>query len=242
MEETAVVEFTADDEVQLGAYDVPASVLRVAGVPLTELVGDQGAASVDTMMGPGPIDGWRVIGGPFPPEPGELSMLAAPWQGPPWRRDASNGWMQVSFTRRDGEWSGCINLDDKPVRAGRRLRRAGLHLQWHRSLVSAPVGTRPEVRLLLRNTASTPWRPDGIDHGFVRAWAAGADGLPLPRKAWSMQAIPVQPLSPLDSEETLDLTATWDTEIPALPPGEYSIEAELYDLHLRCAPGRLRLQ
>jgi hypothetical protein len=95
---------------------------------------------------------------------------------------------------------------------------------------------------LLRNTASTPWRPDGIDHGFVRAWAVGADGLPLARKAWSMEAIPVQRLNPLDPEETLDLAANWDTDIPALPPGEYTIEAELSDLHLRCAPGTLRLQ
>jgi hypothetical protein len=241
--ETGVVEFAAMDDVQLGEYDVPAQVLAAAGVPLTELVGDQGAASVDTLMGPVPIDGWRVISGPFPPEPGASSVLAAPWQGPPWHPGSSNGWMQVRFTRTDGDWSACVTVDYRPVRPGRRHRRAGIRLQWHSTLITAPAGASPEVRLSLRNTASVPWQPDGIDHGFVRAWAVGTDGLPLARSRRStFIAIPVEPLSELDPNSTLDLTATWDTEISALAPGDYVIEAELCDLQLRCAPGTLRLR
>jgi hypothetical protein len=51
---------------------------------LADLVGVQGAASVDTILGPPPAVGWRVITGSLPPAPGELVMLAAPWSGPPW--------------------------------------------------------------------------------------------------------------------------------------------------------------
>jgi hypothetical protein len=135
--------------VRLGWYDMPAQVLAAAGVPLVYLVGGQGAASVDTLLGPPPVDGWRVIAGPFPPPPGELSMLAAPW---PDRR--SNGWMLVSFTRRDGRWTACIEEDRRPVRAGRKHRRAGLQLRWTATPVVAPAGTIPVLRLSLRNIAT----------------------------------------------------------------------------------------
>jgi hypothetical protein len=54
---------TAEDQHQLGQYDVPARVLAGEGVPLADLVGAQGAASVDTILGRPPVVGWRVISG-----------------------------------------------------------------------------------------------------------------------------------------------------------------------------------
>jgi hypothetical protein len=182
------MEFTAGDEVQLGSFDVPARVLAAAGVPLTELVGDQGAASVSTMMGTVPIDGWRVIGSGLPSESGEVLVVVAPWQGPPWDHGAPNGWMTVRFTRRNGRWSSCLDGDQIPVRPGRRHRRAGLQLRWPSSLIEVTAGNVPDVRLSLCNAAPARWQPDGIDHGNVRAWAVGGDGQPLPRRAWSMEA------------------------------------------------------
>ena len=225
-----------EDDVQLGCYDVPAQVLAADGVPLVYLVGEQGAASVDTLLGPPPVDGWRVIAAPFPPPPGELSILAAPWAD---RR--SNGWMLVTFTSRDGRWTACIEEDRRPVRPGRKHRRAALQLQWAATPVVAPAGTVPVLRLALRNIATEPWRTDGIDSGHVRAWALGPDSVPLSPKPWPIEAIPCRPLSHLDPGASTELSATWDTDIAALSPGEYQIAAELTDLRLRCDLGTLRL-
>src|SRR5262249_20865627 len=137
---------TAEDQVQLGWYDVPARVLAAAGVALADLVGVQGAASADTMLGPPPTLGWRVISGVLPPPPGELVMLAAPWTGPPWDYP-SNGWMQVSFTYRMGKWSACINEDRTPVRPGRMHRRTGLRLDCLEPSISASPGPPPSLPL-----------------------------------------------------------------------------------------------
>lgn len=60
---------------QPGWYHVPAQVLAAAGIPLVYLWVNMGAASVDTLLRPPLLDGWRVIAGSFPPPPDGLSIL-----------------------------------------------------------------------------------------------------------------------------------------------------------------------
>jgi hypothetical protein len=64
---------------QLGDYDVSAAILAAAGARLSELIGDQGAASVDDIHGPPPIDGWRLIAGDIDSPRAQQPVLAAPW-------------------------------------------------------------------------------------------------------------------------------------------------------------------
>jgi hypothetical protein len=68
-----------DDVKQLDRYNVPTAVLKAAGAPLVDLIGEQGAASVDDMLGPPPIDGWRVIDGDLASSDPQVPILAAPW-------------------------------------------------------------------------------------------------------------------------------------------------------------------
>src|SRR5450631_655089 len=123
-----------DADMQLGYYDVPAAVLSAAGVPLAELIGERGAASVDDMMGTPPVDGWRVIAGDLADFGGEPPVLAAPWSSP-----RSNGWMVIRLLRPDNVWQASILGDDRPLRLSRARRRAGLTLTWPVPVMSASV-------------------------------------------------------------------------------------------------------
>jgi hypothetical protein len=68
-----------DGVLQLGDFDVPASVLAVDGVPLTDLIGVDGAAGVDDLHIP-PASGWRVIAGDLNAPDGHSAVIAAPSQ------------------------------------------------------------------------------------------------------------------------------------------------------------------
>lgn len=234
---------TAGDQLQLGQHDVPAHVLSAEGVPLADLVGAQGVASVDTLLGPPPRVGWRVISGSLPPPPGELVMLAAPWTGPPWGR-ASNGWMQVSFTYRNGQWSACINDDVIPVRPGRAHRRVGLRLDWAEASTSGRTGTRPELRLHLRNTSEHTWIGDGIDDDHVSVWLVGPDGerLRRDRGRWGFEAMPCHRLTSIEPGDQIALPGFWQTDVESFPTGHYVMQGELTALLLRSAPGKLLLR
>jgi hypothetical protein len=194
------------------------------------------------MLRPPPTVGWRVISGSLPPAPGELVMLAAPWSGPPWDYP-SNGWMQVSFTYRDGRWSACINEDRTPVRPGRVHRRVGLRLDWVEASISGKTGTRPEVRLNLRNISGRTWIGDGID-GHVSVWLVGPDGerLHRDRGIWGFEAMPCHHLTSIEPGDQIAVPGYWDTDVESFPAGHYVIQGELIALQLRTTPGELLLR
>ena len=231
---------------QLGYYDVPGDVLSADGVPLAELIGEQGAASVDNLMGPPPVDGWRVIAGDLAEFGGASPVLAAPWSSP-----RSNGWMVIIVSRRDGMWWASILGDDRPLRPSRARRRAGLTLEWPVRTMSASVGTVPELRVQLANVGEPEWRNDGADYDGVTLHLLGPDGEPLPEtrtnpwRGGAMLGAVVHLLPPLLPGSSVDLMPAWEAAlISRLPAGDYSVVAELSDLQLRpgSAPLQLRLQ
>lgn len=232
-----------DANMQLGYYDVPAAVLAADGLPLTELIGEQGAASVDDILGPPPDDGWRVIAGDLNDFGGEPPVLAAPWSSP-----RSNGWMVISVARLDGGWQASILGDNRPLRPSRARRRAGLTLAWTAPLMSATVGTVPQLQVRLTNNGAHAWQNDGGDYDGVTVRMLGADGKPLhdPRRgAWSghMIGTAVHLLPTLLPGSFVDLTPAWESaRIPSLPPGDYGLVAELSDLQLHCEPRAAQLR
>lgn len=151
-----------DADMQLGYYDVPGAVLSADGVPLAELIGERGAGSVDDMMGPPPVAGWRVIAGDLADFGSEPPVLAAPWSSP-----RSNGWMVITVSRLDGVWQASILGDDRRLRPSRARRRAGLTLTWPVRVMSAPIGTVPQLRVRLSNAGDGPWHNDGGDYDHV---------------------------------------------------------------------------
>jgi hypothetical protein len=233
-----------DADMQLGYYDVPGDVLSAGGVPLAELIGEPGAASVDDLMGPPPVDGWRVIAGDLNEFGGASPVLAAPWSSP-----RSNGWMVIIVSRRDAIWQASIQGDDRPLRPSRARRRAGLTLEWLIPMTSASVGTVPELRVRLTNAGERAWRNDGADYGGVTLLLVGSDGEPLPEKRrgpWrdrEMLGTIVHLLPPLLPGSSVDLAPAWEAaRISSLPPGDYSVVAELDDLQLRSGPEALQLR
>jgi len=233
-----------DADMQLGYYDVPAAVLSADGVPLAELIGELGAASVDDMMGPPPADGWRVIAGDLADFGGQLPVLAAPWSSP-----RSNGWMVISLSRPDGVWQASILGDDRPLRPSRARRRAGLALTWPVPVMSASVGTVPQLRVRLSNAGDRPWDNDGRDYDHVTVRLLGSSGEPLPDartspwKGGDMVGAAIHLLPPLLPGSFVDLTpARGAAHISTLPPGDYGVVAELNDLQLRSAPEALQVR
>jgi len=234
-----------DADMQLGYYDVSAAVLSADGVPLAELIGERGAASVDDMLGPPPDDGWRLIAGDLDDFSGEPPALAAPWSSP-----RSNGWMVISVWRLNGEWHASILGDNRPLRPSRARRRAGLALAWPAPVMSATVGTVPQLQVRLTNNSEHAWQNDGGDYDHVTVRLLGADGKPLPetlRAAWSGDMIGTAArlhlLPTLLPGSSVDLTPAWEAaSIPSLPPGDYGLVAELSDLQLHCEPGAAQLR
>jgi hypothetical protein len=233
-----------DADMQLGYYDVPAAVLSAPGVPLAELIGEQGAASVDDMMGPPPIDGWRVIAGDLTAFDGGPPVLAAPWSSP-----QSNGWMVISAARLDGVWQASILGDDRPLRPSRARRRARLTLTWPVPVMSAPVGTVPQLQVRLTNGGERSWLNDGGDYNHVTVRLLGSDGDALPERLkgpWrggDMLGAALHLLPTLLPGSFVDLAPTWGAApISSLPPGDYGVAAELNNLQLRSGPEPLRLR
>lgn len=232
-----------DADMQLGYYDVPGAVLSARGVPLVELIGEQGAASVDDMMGPPPIDGWRVIAGDLTDFGSEPPVLAAPWSSP-----RSNGWMVISAARLDGVWQASILGDDRPLRPSRTRRRAGLTLAWPVAVMSAPVGTVPQLRVRLTNAGERSWLNEGGDYDHVTVRLLGPDGDPLPERLkgpWrggDMLGAALHLMPTLLPGSFVDLTPAWGAApISSLPSGDYGVVAELNNLQLRSGPEVLQL-
>lgn len=233
-----------DADMQLGYYDVPAAVLSADGVPLAELIGERGAASVDDLMGPPPVDGWRVIAGDLVDFGGQPPVLAAPWPSP-----RSNGWMVISLSRLDGVWQASILGNDRPLRPSRARRRAALTLTWPVPVRSTSVGTVPQLRVRLSNAGDRPWDNDSADYDHVTVRLLGSSGESLPdarRSPWQggdMVAAEIHLLPPLLPGSFVDLTpARVAAHISTLPPGDYGVVAELDDLQLRSGPEALQLR
>jgi hypothetical protein len=110
---------------QLDQFNVPDDVLAAPGVLLVHLIGEQGAAGVDDMLGPPPPDGWRVIDGDLTSPELHPPTLAAPWIN----RDPSK-WMLISVYRFEGKWGSVVQGTGSVTRPGRDVRRAGLALNW----------------------------------------------------------------------------------------------------------------
>ena len=233
-----------DADMQLGYYDVPAALLSANGVPLAELIGERGATSVDDLMGTPPVDGWRVIAGDLADFGGEPPVLAAPWSSP-----RSNGWMVISLSRLDGGWQASILGDDRPLRPSRARRRAGLTVTWPVPVMSASVGTVPQLRVRLSNASDRPWDNDGGDYDHMTVRLLGSSGEPLPDartgpwEGGDMVGAEIHLLPPLLPGSFVDLTpARGTTHISTLPRGDYGVLAELTDLQLRSAPEALQLR
>ena len=224
---------------QLDQFNVPDDVLATPGAPLVHLIGEQGAAGVDDMLGPPPPDGWRVIAGDLASPESDLPTLAAPWIN----RDPSK-WMLISVYRFDGGWHSVVQGTGSVARPGRASRRAGLVLDWLVSPMVVPVGTVPRLKLGLRNVGHAPWRADSEDNDHVRVWAMGPTGgrLLADHSAWGMVGVEVHMLPSLDPGTAAELTATWQPRsVEKLPPGEYTLEAQLVSLELPCSEGVLRI-
>ena len=224
---------------QLDEFDVPAAVLAQSGVPLVELIGEHGAASVDDMLGPPPVDGWRVISGDLAHPELDLPTLAAPWVN----RDPST-WMILGVYRFHGQWRTSVNGTGSIARPGRAHRRSSLTLDWAEPIMTAPVGTVPRLRLRLRNVGGDRWTADGRDSDHVQVWALGKDGerLLVDHSAWDHIAVLVEPLPSLEPGGAVDLIATWQPRsVEKLPAGDYALEALLLQLNLHCSPAVLRL-
>lgn len=233
-----------DADVQLGYYDVPGAVLSARGVPVAELIGERGAASVDDMMGPPPIDGWRVIAGDLADFGSEPLVLAAPSSSP-----RSNGWMVISAARLYGVWHASILGDDRPLRPSRARRRAGLTLGWPVPVMSAPVGTVPPLQVRLTNAGERSWLNDGDDYDHVTVRLLGPEGDPLPERLkgpWrggDMLGAALHLLPTLRPGSFVDLAPTWGAApISSLPPGDYGVVAELNNLQLLSGPDPLQLR
>ena len=242
--DTGCMALRYDADMQLGYYDVPAAVMSADGVPLTELIGERGAASVDDMMGPPPVDGWRVIAGDLADFGGQPPVLAAPWSSP-----RSNGWMVINLSLLDGVWQASILGDDRPLRPSRARRRAGLTLAWPVPAMAASVGTIPQLRVRLSNAGDRPWDNDGRDYDHVTVRLLGPSGEPLPDaqtspwKSGDMVGAEIHLLPPLLPGSFVDLTpARGAAHISTLPPGDYGVVAELNDLQLCSAPEALQLR
>lgn len=149
----------------------------------------------------------------------------------------------------DWVWQASILGDDRPLRPSRARRRAGLRLTWPVRLMSAPVGTVPQLRVRLSNAGERAWRNDGADYGHVTVRLLGPGGERLPKtlsspwRGGDMVGAAVHLLPTLPPGSPVDLTPAWDTsDIPSLPPGDYGVVAELNDLRLRCGPEALQLR
>ena len=229
----------ADGMMQLDEFDVPAAVLAAPGVRLVDLIGENGAASVDDMLGPPPADGWRVVAGDLSAPDLHPPALAAPWTN----RDATK-WMMLGVYRFEGQWRTVVNGTGSVARPGRASRRAGLALDWMESPMVASVGTVPTLGLRLRNVGHSRWRADGLDYDHVQVWALGPDSerLMVDHRAWGMVGVSVKVLPSLDPGAAVVLTATWQPRsVENLPAGDYRLEAQLLPLELPCSPGVLRL-
>ena len=230
----------ADDLIQLDEFDVPAAVLAESGVPLVELIGEHGAASVDDMLGPPPVDGWRVISGDLADPELHLPALAAPWVN----RDSST-WMILGLYRLHGQWHTSVSGTGSVPRPGRARRRSGLTLDWVEPTMTASVGTVPRLPLRLRNVSGDRWIADGKDTDHVQVWALGKDGerLVVDHSAGVHIAVLVELLPSLEPGGAVNLTATWQPRsVEQLPAGDYALDAQLLQLGLHCSPGVLRLR
>ena len=146
-------------------------------------------------------------------------------------------------------WQASILGDDRPLRPSRARRRAGLALTWPVPVMSASVGTVPQLRVRLSNAGDRPWDNDGRDYDHVTVRLLGSSGEPLPDartspwKGGDMVGAAIHLLPPLLPGSFVDLTpARGAAHISTLPPGDYGVVAELNDLQLRSAPEALQVR
>lgn len=229
----------ADEVVQLEGYNVPSALLTARGVPLAELIGDQGAANVDNMMGPPPMIGWRVLTGDLAAPQIEVPVLVAPWpsQGP-------GLWMLIQVPHFEGQWHPVVVGGGHSVRPGRARRRRGLEVDWVQSPMMRTAGSTPRISVRLWNAGDQAWTNDHPDFDHVDVRVIGDDGA-IPEKdrmIWASTAILVNMLPAMAPGAGVELTAHWGFQaVNQLPAGTYEIAGVLVDLELSCPPGVLIL-
>lgn len=221
--------------VQLGSYDVKQRTLDAPGGLLTSLLGAAGAADVDDMSGPPPLDGWRVISGKIADN---HVVIAAPWtdRGP-------GAWMLVDAHRLHGRWSTVVDTPEKMVRPGRVDRRAGLTLSCAPGQQELIQGEPVQLLARLTNQGSTWWTGDGQDFDYVSGRITPAAGAPLANLPWDGEARLVKALPELKPRHALD-RQIWleNARIEQLPPGTYTLTATLTDLDLSCPPVQITIK
>lgn len=222
---------------QLSWYDLEDHVVSSDCDTVAALVGRRAADRLDVLSAfPYPSQGWRLISGERPvPDKGELSVLAAPWPaaGP-------TRWALISVSYNDGE----VHLASEsptPLRLGRARRRWGLELQWRNPIIEHRQGSRFSAQAVLQNVQPIDWFGDGRDFDYVRASVTPAVGQQLPARRWGSGGATVERLPILGVSEcvALDVRLLWNADAEELAPGEYRLDAELYDLGLRSPPATL---
>lgn len=215
--------------VQLSRYDVERSVLEAPGVPLAAMLGTAGAASVDTLSGPPPVAGWRIIDGALADN---QVVVAAPWT------DRGDGaWMLVQAYRNGGEWGTVVETPEQRIRVGRADRRGGLTLNCGGNQLELVAGQSVQLQATLTNSGATTWTTDGQDFDYVIGTLAPEGGPPFPPRRSDGMAHEIHALGPLLPGASIELPMAVDNvQLETLPPGTYMLTAELYDLHLPCPP------
>jgi hypothetical protein len=222
---------------QLAWYDVPGSVVASAGASLDELLGFVPEGLDDLSRFRRPRTGWRLIDGDSAvPERGGLSVLAAPWPAA-----GRSSWALLDIANPHGR-ARVITSSPTTLRPGRAHRRRGLRLEWPIEHIMVSRGDPVAPTVLVINTTSDVWAGDGEDHDMVSGRVVGRDGSSPPPHALMMfrgfVALPVKRLGPIPPGGTVELCLSQldDTDLTALPPGEWLLEARLKSLELAAPP------
>jgi hypothetical protein len=234
-----------DHDMQLGHWDVSAEVLNAPGEPLDAMIGVSAGSIANDLLGPPPVDGWRLIAGSLNDPFQEPAVVAAPWADP-----RGNGWMVLQLWRREGHWGATVPFDRKPLRPSRALRRRGLRLAWSAASDHALHRIRPdtgldEVPLVLRNDGPDDWQNQYGDVNGVLLVVTDERGQRVTNNHrgidWGIVAHLVERLPPLEVGREITLMAHFDASTAdyGLRASTYAIVGHMHSLGLRTSPRTL---
>ncbi len=218
-------------------YDIADSVVASDGASLDVLFGFVPAGLDELSRFKRPRTGWRLIdGNSHIPAQGGLSVLAAPWPAA-----GQSSWALLDVAHPQGRLR-FVTSSPTALRPGKAQRRRGLLLEWPIGHINLQCGDPLTPTLLVVNTTGDVWVGDGEDHDMVSGRVLGRDGSSPPPRAPMMDrgfvALPIKRLGPIPPGRTVELTLSQldDTDLSALPPGEWLLEARLESLGLAAPP------
>ncbi|MFM1724234.1 hypothetical protein ABEU20_002812 [Rhodococcus sp. PAM 2766] len=221
------------DLVQLGPVEVDPSVLEGPGASLWDLLGDRRIEmrSPDDLLDL-PRHGWRRLV-PSGADATEVHEVFAAPHG-----EVPGAWALV-FVDTDPVRRVSAHPDPIRVHRCRAARRVGLELRWPCEQ-RARAGALPGVTIELVNTADTTWVDEAGDHMTVHGWILDENGQRIVPGLFLFSDAPRLPdIAPDDRMSLRVDLVTRDVE--HLPPGRYTLVAELHDLALASPPGALVL-